>query len=79
MATPAGIAWSEDPGPSKAREAAEDMPAESVHLERIHNAATLFITSYLHNKQILLVKEGPYDCCIFRFCFCVRVGVRLVL
>ncbi|MDE0583614.1 hypothetical protein ON064_11270 [Planococcus sp. A6] len=45
-----GATWTEDPGPSKAREAAEAMPAESVRLERIHNAASPFITSYLHNK-----------------------------
>ncbi|MFP8782165.1 hypothetical protein [Planococcus plakortidis] len=58
MATPAkavmeqrdGATWPEDPGPTKAGEAAEDMPAESVHLERIHNAASPFITSYFHNK-----------------------------
>ncbi|WP_280513362.1 hypothetical protein [Planococcus glaciei] len=34
VATPAGAARAEDPGRSAAKEAAEAVPAESVHLER---------------------------------------------
>ncbi|MBZ5200159.1 hypothetical protein HU147_02915 [Planomicrobium chinense] len=34
VATPAGTARAEDPGLSSAKEAAEAVPAESVHLER---------------------------------------------
>ncbi|KOF10106.1 hypothetical protein AC739_11495 [Planococcus glaciei] len=45
VATPAGAARAEDPGRSVAKEAAEAVPAESVHLERNKYRILLFLDS----------------------------------